>query len=56
MKNSDSRKLLSRYIEESEVDKDVTESILKKILRFLFVEKRGSEASKKFTIDKKEGG
>lgn len=48
------RKLLSRYIEESEVDEETTESILKRILRILFPNKKDAkrtEASRKSDPD-----
>ena len=56
MKNSEIRNLLLRYTEESEVSREVTESILRKILKILFGDKRDSEAPKIFPGDKKEGG
>lgn len=37
------RKLLSRYTEESEVSEEITESILKRILRILFLKKRDAK-------------
>ena len=37
------RKLLTRYIEESEVDEETTESILKRILRILFPNKKDAK-------------